>query len=163
MRLDGIEKGVTPFRKTMEVGDYKLELKLDGYKTVKESVSVKSKETTRLNLSLERDYPMNPYKKYGYVTFFTGVGLVAFGGIATWQAKAAADDYKTGDWGAADRNKGWKAGMGLGFGLGGAAMVTGIVLWALSPGDEAWWKEHSVSAGPAADGQGAVVMFGGRW
>ena len=161
--LDGDEKGTTPYKRKTEVGEYSLELKLDGYKTAKESVSVKSKETTRLNLTLERDYPMNPYKKYGYVTFFTGLGLAAFGGLATWQASEAANDYKSGNWDAKDRNGGWTAAMGVGYGVGGALMVTGIVLWALSPGDEAWWKEHSASVGFTTDGGNTLATFKGRW
>ena len=163
LRLDGIEKGVTPFRKIMEVGDYKLELQLDGYKTVEESVTVKSKKTTRLNFSLERDYPMNPYKKYGYVTFFTGVGLVAFGGIATWRASEAAADNKGGDWNAEGRNRAWSGLAIAGYTLGGAAMLTGVVLWVLSPSDREWAERRSVSAAPTPDDRGAVVSLEGRW
>jgi len=126
------------------------------------------KETTSPSLASQRDYPMNPYKKYGYVTFFTGAGLMALGGVATWQAKEAADDYHNAATAGAARdarsaNNAWSGAAIAGYTLGGALMVTGIVLWALSPGDEAWWKEHQVSAGPAANGQGAVVMLGGRW
>ncbi len=161
--IDGKEKGTTPFNRKMDMGEHKLEVKLEGYKTAKGSVEVDSQKATRLNLILERDYPMNPYKKYGYVMFFTGFGLAAFGGIATWQAKVAANDYKSGNWSAKDRNSGWTAGMGIGYGVGGALMVTGIVLWVLSPGDETWWKKHSASAGLAMDENGTMVTLGGRW
>ncbi len=166
--LDGEKKGATPFKQKAEVGEYKLELKLKGYKTAKESVSVKSKETTRLNLPLERDYPINPYKKYGYMTFFTGVGLVAFGGLATGMSSMKANDYKgAGSPGemkdAQNTSESWMGGAIAGYTIGGVLIVTGIVLWVLSPGDQAWWKEHQVSAGPTGDGSGGILSVSGRW
>jgi len=166
--LDGDEKGKTPFKHKADVGEYNLELKLDGYKTATESVSIKSKETTRLSLTLERDYPMNPYKKYGYVTFFTGVGLVAFGGLATGMSSMKADDYNKattsgGMEDTKDAGESWMGAAYAGYAIGGALMVTGVVLWALSPGDQKWWEDHQLSAGPTSDGSGGVVSFGGRW
>ena len=166
--LDGDPKGETPFKRKVDVGEYNLELKLDGYNTAKKSVTVKSKETTRLNLTLERDYPMNPYKKYGYVTFFTGVGLVAFGGLATGMSSMKADDYNkaTTSGGMEDAKiagESWMGAAYAGYAIGGALMVTGVVLWALSPGDQKWWEDHQLSAGPTSDGSGGVVSLGGRW
>ena len=161
--INGKEQGITPFERDAAPDSYSLKLKMEGYETIEDRAIVNSNEETHLHLFLERDYPINPYKKYGYVTFFSGLGLVAFGGLATWQAKVAANDYKSGDWGAKDRNSGWTAGMGLGYGVGGALMVTGIVLFALSPGDETWWKKHSASVGLAMDEDGKMVTLGGRW
>ena len=108
-------------------------------------------------------YPMNPYKKAGYASFFTGLGLAAFGGIATWQAKVAADDNKSGHSDASGRNKAWSGLAITGYALGGAAMVTGIVLWALSPGDKSWWDAHQTTADVAPSKGGAVLSLGGRW
>ncbi len=166
--LDGDQMGETPFKQKVDVGEYKLTLKLDGYKTAKESVRVKSEETTRLNLTLERDYPMNPYKKYGYVTFFTGVGVAAIlGGAGFGLAAHYANEYDSQTSGSIngseDQSKNMAAMGYAGIAVGGALMITGIVLWVLSPGDEAWWKEHHVSVGTTADGSGGVITLSGRW
>lgn len=164
LRIDGEEKGATPYKRELAPGEYGLELRLDGYKTAQRSVEVKPNKTTRLDLTLERDYPMNPYRKWGYVSFFTGLGLAAFGGIATWRAKEAANDVKaSGDWGAEDRNRAWSGLAVSGYTLGGAAMISGIALWALSPGDKAWWEDHQACLGPAPGGNGVALSLGGRW
>ncbi len=166
--IDGDRMGETPFKQKVDVGEYRLELKLDGYKTAKESVRVKSEEIVQLNLTLKRDYPMNPYKKYGYVTFFTGVGVAAFlGGVGFGLGANYADEYQTKTSGSINdlRDKSQTmTGVGYaGVSIGSALMVTGIVLWALSPGDEAWWEEHQVSAGPTSDGSGGMLTVGGAW
>ena len=163
--LEGEAKGQTPYKDKVAAGEFRLELKLDGYKAAGQRVQVKPKEATRLTLTLERDYPMNPYKKYGYVTFFAGLGLAAFGGIATWQAQTASSDVHSGDWGGDSRAKTWSGMAVAGYVVGGAAMVTGVVLWALSPGDKEWYESHAsgASVSPTADGKGAVVLIGGRW
>ena len=163
--LEGEAKGQTPYKDKVAAGEFRLELKLDGYKAAKQSVQVKSKETTTVSFTLERDYPMNPYKKYGYVTFFAGLGLAAFGGIATWQAQAASSDVQSGDWGGDSRAKAWSGMAVTGYVIGGAAMVTGVVLWALSPGDKERYESHAsaASVSPTPDGKGAVVLIGGRW
>ena len=166
--LDDNQKGVTPFEQKMDVGEYKLELKMDGYKTVRGSVAVKSKETTLLNFTLERDYPMNPYKKAGYATFFSGLGVAAIlGGAGFVLGSTYADEYRTKSSGSINDLRDQSQTMtGLGYAgvsIGGALMLTGIVLWILSPGDQAWWEEHHVSVVSAADGSGGLVSLGGRW
>ena len=112
--------------------------------------------------------PMNPYKKAGYATFFTGLGLAALGGVATLMSSDKADDYHKASTveaarDARDASRAWMGGAWAGYALGGALMITGVALWAVSPGDQQWWKDHSISAGPTAAGQGAAVMFQGRW
>lgn len=162
--LDGTEKGRTPFEQKLEVGEYKLELKLDGYKTTEESVTVKSEETMRLSLTMERDYPMNPYKKWGHAAFWSGLGISAImGGLGTGMAKKTADDYKAGDPDKYEENGKWAGVMYSGWILGGSLMVTGIVLWALSPGDREWYEKHAVSAAPSDDGKGGLVSFSRSW
>ncbi len=108
-------------------------------------------------------YPMNPYKKYGYVSFFTGLGLCAFGGIAAWQASEKGKDYEAGDTSAKSASLGWEGAMTGAFVAGGAAMVTGIVLWALSPGDEVWAKRQNLSMAPATDGKRFGMMLHLTW
>ncbi len=127
-------------------------------KEPRSSAGVASKTGTT---GVEQAYPMNPYKKYGYVTFFTGVGLSAFGGIAAWQASAKGGDYEAGDRSANSASKGWEGAMYASFAVGGAAMITGVVLWALSPGDKAWAERQQVSVAPMLDSTnvGATVSF----
>ena len=104
----------------------------------------------------------------GFNTFFIGVGLVAFGGIATWQAQVATDDannerFNNSDSGAAeDRRDGWKAGAITSYVLGGALVTTGIILWivdALQKPDEE--PALQVSAGFDGNGVSGAVMW--RW
>ena len=42
------------------------------------------------------EYPMNPYRLWGHVGIWGGLGVVALGGGFTALAKKAADDYNTG-------------------------------------------------------------------
>lgn len=72
---------------------------------------------------------MNAYRIAAFSTFFPGLALVAFGGIAQWQMNRAQDDYDGGDRGAQDRHSTWKGLSAAGYAVGGAAMATGIVLW----------------------------------
>ena len=165
--LDGDQKGTTPFEQKMDVGEYKLELKMDGYKTIRGSVAVKSKETTLLDFTLERDYPTNPYKKAGYATFFSGLGVAAIlGGVGFVLGSAYADEYRTKSSGSINDLRDQSQTMtGLGYAgvsIGGALMLTGIILWIVSPGDQAWWEEHHVSAVSAADGSGDFISLGGK-
>ena len=164
LSLGGMEMGTTPYEygKLMP-GEYELALTLPGYVSIEERIDIEAKQTTTKKYLLERDYPMNPYKKYGYVSFFTGAGLVLFGGLATWQAQEAADEVKSGTWGAEGTNVAWSGVAITGYVLGAGGMATGIVLWVLSPGDKEWWEKHNVSAAVTPDGQGATLSLQGRW
>jgi len=162
--LDGNMRGQTPFNESVSAGTYKLVLKLDEHKPLSKPVTVTSEETSRLSLELKRDYPMNPYKKWGYVSFFTGLGIAAFGGISTWQASSSANAVKAdGNWDAEDQNSLWSGLAITGYTLGGAAIITGIVLWVLSPGDREWWEQHHAGIAPSPNGDGATLTLGGRW
>ncbi len=161
--IDGKEKGTTPFRENVTANTYLIKLKLEGYETVKERTIVTSEKETKIHLALEKDYPMNPYKKYGYVSFFTGIGLVTGGGIATWQASEAAADNKAGDWNTESKNRTWSSMAIASYTLGGAAILIGTVLWVISPGDQEWAERNHIGASVASDGRGAVVWLEGRW
>jgi len=77
---------------------------------------------------------VSPYRKYGHALFWSGVGLVAFGGLCAFMAKDAAEDHRlSGDPSDRDRSRSWAGGMYASFGLGAAAMAGGVVLWTLSP------------------------------
>jgi len=74
-------------------------------------------------------------QKAAYGTFFSGVALVALGGIGSWQTVVAWDDHKNAPFGSADeqdavdRHDAWKAVAVTGYVLGGALIATGIGLW----------------------------------
>ncbi len=163
--LGGSNLGKTPCREAnLLPGEYDLSLSYPGYEQIHDQVVIVSNETTTKRYVLDIDYPMNPYKKYGYVSFFTGVGLTILGGVATWQAQVAADDVKSGSWDAEASNKVWSGVTITGYVLGAAGMATGIVLWLLSPGDKAWAESHPVvGVSPDESGKGATVSLQGRW
>ena len=97
------------------------------------------------------------YSTWGHVSFWSGAGLAAFGGLALWQAQVAADDYgQNGSSAAADRNDLWNGLAPAGFALGGALLATGVILWLLDSDEE---PAVSVSA----DGAGLGLMVLGRW
>ncbi|RMD60433.1 hypothetical protein D6833_09665 [Candidatus Parcubacteria bacterium] len=98
-------------------------------------------------------------KKWGHITFWTGVGCLAIGGVGLGLGKAAADDYKKGDISAWDKSRNWT---GVGFaalGVGAALAITGVVLWTLSPSE----PESGVAIVPAWNGGDAVISIAGRF
>jgi hypothetical protein len=52
--LEGVYFGLSPLRVEIETGIHKVDVKLDGYKTATEKVSVRKDDTTELELVLER-------------------------------------------------------------------------------------------------------------
>jgi len=49
------------------------------------------------------------------------------------------------------------------YALGGALVATGVVLWVLNPGDEAWAKTHALTVVPCWSDGGPALGVGGRW
>ncbi len=156
-------QGETPLNTEMRSGPYLVRTSKPGYADVTRSVQVVGGQKTEISISLLRDYPMNPYKKWGHIAFWSGVGLAALGGIAMSQGMAAASDYKAGDVDARDSSQTWAGVMYGSFGVGGALLVSGAVLWAMSPGDQQWQESRipKLAAIPTADG--IVFSLGGRW
>jgi hypothetical protein len=102
------------------------------------------------------------YTKWGHGTFWSGLALTAFGGLAIWQAQVAADDYgQTGSSSAADHNELWNGLASTGFVLGGALLATGVVLWILAPDDANPGQTAGLALSP--DGSGVVLTVVGRW
>jgi hypothetical protein len=100
----------------------------------------------------------SPYSRWGHITFWTGLGAAAFGTVTGILAYNAGDDFKSGDRDSYDRSVILAGCMYTGLAAGGALIVTGIILWALDPGDEV----TSVSALPTPGG-GLVLTLGGRF
>lgn len=104
--------------------------------------------------------PGSPYSTWGHVAVWSGVGLLALGGVGAGLASSAASDYEGGDVGAWDTSRTWTGVMYAGFGVGAALVATGVVLWLLPTDEE---PPATAAAGPTADGQGLVISIGGRW
>ena len=82
--------------------------------------------------SVEQENPKPPMSvlcKAAYGTFFSGMALLALGGVGQWQMNQALDDYDYGDTGAKSAHSMWKGISATGYALGGAAAATGIALW----------------------------------
>ena len=166
--LDEQGKGKTPCEMTLDSGKHQVEIKLDGYTTTKQSVLIEPDETTRLSILLNRDDRGNTYKKYGYVTFFSGIGLAALGGVATWISSQKADDYhhaKTSAEMNSAKNEGetWMGVAYSSYAVGGALIATGITLWVLSAKNKEASDKPQVAFGPIPNGSGGVLVVNGRW
>jgi len=102
--------------------------------------------------------PVSPYSLWGHVTLWSGVGLVALGGVSAWQASASGAEYdKYGKTSDKDASRTWSGVMWAGFGLGAALIATGITLWALEPSADS----TAATVIPLPDG--AVFSLGGSW
>ncbi|MBI5386350.1 MAG: caspase family protein [Verrucomicrobia bacterium] len=112
---------------------------------------------------IEVTTPGSAHNSWGHVTFWSGLGLAAFGGVSTVMVVSTADDARSGVAGAGDLNAVWSSLAVGGYAVGGAAMVTGVVLWALAPND--WPAAASGSAwiAPVATDGGAALVWAGRW
>ncbi|MBI5525843.1 MAG: hypothetical protein HY897_05870 [Deltaproteobacteria bacterium] len=109
--------------------------------------------------------PMHPYALWGHVSFWSGLGVAAIGGVMTGLASSANNDYKSGKdpsgaWDAVDR---YNAFAVTGYSIGGALMATGVVLWILSPGDDARAKGQKISVKPVLGDRIGGLVLDGRW
>ncbi len=107
---------------------------------------------------------MNPYKKWGHIAFWTGLGLATLGTVSAAMYSVARGDYSSGDWGAESDIKAWYGMMITGYLSGAALMATGIVLWVSEPsGSAVENEEEKMSVGATCNGRGVVFTVGGRW
>jgi len=160
--INNKKAGRAPIERKAMPGNLAIVVSMDGYMNEIRSADIVAGETARIKIAMEKIYIMNPYKKWGHVAFWSGLGVTVFGGIAKWQAEKAADDYrKDGSSLAADRNKMWNGVGYTAFAIGGAMLVTGAVLWILSPGDAAWSERHPMAILPAERGDGLIITLSG--
>ncbi|HOX46715.1 MAG TPA: CsgG/HfaB family protein [Myxococcota bacterium] len=100
---------------------------------------------------------------WGHVTTWTGVGLLVLGGVSTYLAWDAGQDWE--DTGlesgarldARATSRTWAGVMWAGYGAGAALVLTGVLLWTLGPEE----PPLTTSAAPLADGTGFVLGIGG--
>jgi len=125
-------------------------------------VTAKGGVTSPLQKTVET--PTKPLVKWGMGLTFSGVGVAAIGGVMTALAFKTSDDYKSEKdpkkmqdlKSSIDSYNGAAIGM---YAVGGAAAVTGVVLWVLGAMD----KPKKVSFAPmVAPGFGGMAV-GGEW
>jgi hypothetical protein len=116
-----------------------------------------------VEIKLERKEESDPYSLWGHVTFWGGVGLVAFGGAAAGLSASAASDYEAGDLGAEDTSKTWAGVMYAGFGIGAALITTGVLLWLLGPDEVQEGVVTTATVIPDVENGGAVLSIGWSW
>jgi hypothetical protein len=80
------------------------------------------------------DSSRGTFMALGHVTFWVGVGALAFGGISTWRAVSHANDFcDTRDPDEKSSSRTWTGLMWAGYGAGAVLIATGIVMWAVAP------------------------------
>lgn len=111
----------------------------------------------------EAPAPGNALNTWGHVAFWSGLGLAALGGVSNIMVVGTADDARAGVEGAGDSNAVWSALAVAGYAVGGAAMATGVVLWALAPEDNGAAAASRTWIGPVVGAERAGLVFAGRW
>ena len=107
---------------------------------------------------------MSVLNKAAFGTFFSGVGLVALGGVGHWQMSVAKDDEAAGDSGAPDRHATWKGVSATGYAVGGALMATGVALWIVDATRKKDKDENvALQFGVSPTEQGFSACLWGRW
>ncbi len=166
--IHGENSGLSPVSKALATHSYRVEVELADYKSEKARVRIDPGETERLHFDLQRIYPSNPYKVWGHVTFWPGLSLVALGVVAIPMAKSEAGYYADHlDESSRISARSWTGVMWAGFGFGGALITTSIVLWAVSPGDKAYYEQQRqetsrLSLVPVGN-EGAALSYSGRF
>jgi TolB-like protein len=126
-------------------------------------VATASKETAK---------PMPLYTKLGMGLTFSGIGVAGIGGVMTGLAYSANSDYKNGGSAqqmkdADDRRNLYNALAVTGYCLGGAMVVTGVVLWVLGEqkqtSPEKSTKVSSLTVTPVITGDLQMLSVGGGW
>ena len=165
--VDGEEVGKSPLTIGLASGEYPVKVSRPGYEDSTMKATVISGRKIDIELELDRIYPMHSLDKWGHASFWTGLGLLAFSGVAALQIPGAQDDYRGGDWEAGDDVQTWSGLMFASLGTGAALVVAGVVLWILAPSESEWVDEwvqsRGVTAKATTDGSGVVFTLGGRW
>jgi hypothetical protein len=140
--------------------------KLEADKRVEVTLKLEPVPRSSMQLDVETkkaEVSTHPYKLWGHVAFWSGVGLTAFGGVSMALSAKAGSDYEDGDLDAEASSHTWATLMYAGFGIGATLIATGAVLWLLSPDDGPQAGQASAALGPTPDFQGMVFSVGGRW
>lgn len=166
INVDGEEVGKSPLTVELASGEYPVVASRPGFEDYQTRTKVISGQKNEIAMELNGIYPMHPFDKWGHVTFWTGIGLLAFSGVSGIEVIVQREDYKKDLSGEGDIRT-WSGLMFTSLGVGAALVATGIVLWAMAPEESEWieeWVENQkASVAVTPDGSGVVFTLGGRW
>lgn len=160
--IDGDHAGTSPMVADLEPGAHRIAARKDGFEEALLRSTVSSGDTTEVSLVLER--PSSTLDTWATASFWSGLGLTAFGGVSLVLSLKAGSDFEDGDLSAEDNSRTWAGLMWAGFVTGAALITTGIVLWSLDSGDPDS-EEPVLGARPGVwlDGDSAFFSLSGRW
>jgi len=107
--------------------------------------------------------PADSYNLWGHIGVWSGVAVVAFGGVSAYMASKYGDDYAASpSAGEKDSSRTWTGCMYASFGIGAALIATGLTLWFMAPEDSRS-ESAALGLGVAPTDQGMVFSWGARW
>lgn len=140
--VDGQSHGNSPYEAFLPPGKYEIASARDGYLPDSQTVSLVADTSVKVDLML-RPISVNPFKLWGHISFWTGVGagglMIGIGHVGT---TVTASNARGGDPSARDTNQQLSNLALSGYLLAGVGVAIGVVLWILSPGDESWAEEN---------------------
>ena len=165
--IDGKPIGPAPVGRELKEGEHQVAAVLEGYLDKQRQVTIRPGSREELLLTLEEP-PTHPFSTWGHITLWSGLGIALFGTVAVSQMMSYWDEYRaTGNESDRDRSDMYQGLMIGGFALGGALMVTGVVLWILEPSQEERARELNRASGvavtPMPDGSGMVFSLSGSF
>ena len=150
--LDGADAGTVGTSYTLPPGDHDVIIQAEGYHDVLRTVEVPEGGKTAVSVNLRLKSELDTFEIWGWSLLGVSGAAAAFSGVATWQY---ADKDTTG----------WRAAMGVGWGIAGAALITSFALLIhATEEDPAEWVDEPMTAIAPAIGPnslGAVVQM--RW
>ncbi|MBW1808029.1 MAG: PEGA domain-containing protein [Deltaproteobacteria bacterium] len=150
--VDGLPIGESPVSINVPAGQHNVRVGSKGCRTWVNAVDVSSDRTLGIKL-LEQ----SPLVFWGHMSFWTGLGLVGFGGLSTWMAKEAGLEGRNAD------SRAWSGAMWAGYAGGAALLTTGIVLWLLEPYSNEPATDNSITVFPTFDGDNLGIDVGMRF
>ncbi len=141
--IDGKKRATGKLNEVMKPGVYEVEIRYEQNYPYRHLVLLEEGRTVEITttfawpppeLLVHRDrFRKNRQKrrKMAHGFLWSGLGLAVLGGVATGMAVSTGKDVKNGDDSKKDVNVFWSSAAVGGLVLGGAALVTGVVLWFL--------------------------------
>jgi len=163
--IEGERVGTAPGKFKVSICSKEMVLEASGFETKREYINVQEKGEASYTVNMKAHTPINQYKLWGHLTFWSGLALGGVGGMFTGLAYNEVKNYNSGTDPAKYKSKidNYNIGAVTCYTVGGALMVTGIILWIVNPGDEAWAKSHGVTLTPTIGPNNAGVAAIGEW
>ena len=148
--LDGEPAGNAGTPLTVPPGDHDIIVQAKGYHQKLRAVEIAEEQHVTVEVSLRLKSELDAYEIWGWSLLGTSGAAMIFGGVATWQY--TEDTSSTG----------WKAAMGAGWGIAGAALITSfaLLIHATEEDPAEWVDEPMATVAPAIgpDHLGAAVL-----